>query len=107
MKRLVVLAILALIVWQGYSSYKARQAAKLQAAAVSRAFDTFAPEPAAAPVRIERAPAAQFSCDGRTHCSQMRSCEEATFFLRNCPGPEMDGDNDGIPCEKQWCGPSS
>lgn len=33
----------------------------------------------------------------------MTSCEEATFFLRNCPGVKMDGNNDGIPCEKQWC----
>ncbi len=24
-----------------------------------------------------------FKCDGRTHCSQMTSCEEATFFLIN------------------------
>jgi len=45
----------------------------------------------------------QFKCDGRTHCSQMTSCQEATFFLNNCPGPKMDGDNDGVPCEKQWC----
>ncbi len=44
-----------------------------------------------------------FKCDGRTHCSQMHSCEEATFFLRNCPNVKMDGNNDGIPCEKQWC----
>ncbi|MDM1021019.1 cold shock domain-containing protein [Acinetobacter sp. VNK23] len=41
----------------------------------------------------------QFSCDGRQHCSQMRSYEEAVFFLRNCPNTKMDGDNDGIPCE--------
>lgn len=44
-----------------------------------------------------------FKCDGRTHCSQMTSCEEAAFFLKNCPGVKMDGDNDGVPCEKQWC----
>jgi len=44
-----------------------------------------------------------FRCDGRTYCSQMRSCAEATFFLRNCPGTKMDGDNDGVPCERQWC----
>ena len=44
-----------------------------------------------------------FRCDGRTHCSQMTSCDEAKFFLRNCPGTQMDGDGDGIPCEKQWC----
>ncbi|MGZ8136758.1 MAG: excalibur calcium-binding domain-containing protein [Methylococcaceae bacterium] len=44
-----------------------------------------------------------YKCDGRTHCSQMTSCEEASFFLQNCPGTKMDGNNDGIPCEKQWC----
>jgi len=47
--------------------------------------------------------AASFRCDGRTHCSQMTSCEEATFFLRNCPDAKMDGNRDGVPCEKQWC----
>ncbi len=46
----------------------------------------------------------KFHCDGRTHCSNMTSCEEATFFIRNCPGTEMDGDYDGVPCESQWCG---
>jgi hypothetical protein len=49
---------------------------------------------------------ADFSCDGRTHCSQMTSCDEAEYFLRNCPGVEMDGNNDGEPCESQWCGNS-
>jgi len=44
-----------------------------------------------------------FKCDGRTYCSQMTSCEEATFFLKSCPNVKMDGNNDGIPCEKQWC----
>nr|WP_230314309.1 excalibur calcium-binding domain-containing protein [Candidatus Contendobacter odensis] len=51
----------------------------------------------------ENSRVSSFKCDGRTHCSQMTSCEEATFFLRNCPGVKMDGNNDGIPCEKQWC----
>jgi hypothetical protein len=44
-----------------------------------------------------------YRCDGRTHCSQMTSCEEATYFLRNCPGTQMDGEGDGVPCERQWC----
>lgn len=42
-------------------------------------------------------------CDGRTHCSQMTSCTEAKFFLKNCPSTQMDGNNDGTPCEQQWC----
>lgn len=50
------------------------------------------------------APAPAFVCDARTHCSQMTSCGEAQFFLSNCPGVQMDGDNDGIPCEQQLCG---
>lgn len=45
----------------------------------------------------------QYRCDSRTHCSQMTSCDEAKFFLGNCPGVKMDGDGDGVPCEKQWC----
>lgn len=44
-----------------------------------------------------------FHCDGRTLCSQMTSCAEATFFLRNCPNTQMDGNHDGEPCEQQWC----
>lgn len=46
-----------------------------------------------------------YRCDGRKHCSQMSSCAEAKFFLSYCPGVKMDGDNDGIPCEDQWCSP--
>jgi len=45
-----------------------------------------------------------FSCDGRVWCSEMTSCDEAKYFIRNCPGTKMDGDNDGIPCESQFCG---
>ena len=45
----------------------------------------------------------KYSCKGKTRCNQMRSCEEAMFYIRNCPGTKMDGDRDGIPCERQWC----
>jgi cold shock CspA family protein len=44
-----------------------------------------------------------FRCDGRTHCSQMTSCAEAKYFLKNCPDTKMDGNHDGVPCEQQWC----
>ena len=43
-----------------------------------------------------------YKCDGRQHCSQMSSYEEAKFFIENCPNTKMDGDNDGIPCERQF-----
>jgi len=62
--------------------------------------------PPAPPREVAPAPNAVsigLSCDGRQYCSQMRSCNEAKYFLANCPGVKMDGDGDGIPCEEQWC----
>lgn len=44
----------------------------------------------------------KFKCDGRQHCSQMKSYAEAKYFIKHCPSTKMDGDNDGIPCERQF-----
>jgi Excalibur calcium-binding domain/Domain of unknown function (DUF4124) len=63
--------------------------------------EKFTPTPFNAPTASTSS--SSFSCDGRKHCSQMKSCAEAKYFLANCPGVKMDGDNDGIPCEEQWC----
>lgn len=57
----------------------------------------------ASTARDEAVVDAVYRCDGRKHCSQMSSCSEAKFFLKNCPGVKMDGDHDGTPCEEQWC----
>lgn len=46
----------------------------------------------------------KFACEGKTRCREMVSCEEAMFYLNNCPGSVTDGDSDGLPCEDQWCG---
>ena len=54
--------------------------------------------------RINTERTSTLRCDGRKHCSQMKSCDEAKYFLSNCPGVKMDGDGDGIPCEEQLCG---
>lgn len=99
---------LVLVIVIGAAGYKAfgRYAGSYSAAPVAVETSTIRSAPASAPGSAS-APAPvlpRFSCDGRTHCSQMRSCEEATFFLRNCPGTQMDGDGDGVPCERQWCG---
>lgn len=58
-------------------------------------------QPAEPMIEATASPAASpvFQCQGKQHCSQMTSCEEARFYLRNCPGVKIDGDHDGIPCE--------
>lgn len=89
--KIVTLIVLVALGGYGYKHYQGSQAARPAAP----------PQAVAAPVQ-ELAPAS-FRCDGRTHCSQMTSCAEATYFLRNCPNTKMDGNNDGVPCEVQWC----
>ena len=36
------------------------------------------------PVVPVQATSSVYRCDGRTHCSQMTSCEEAKFFINHC-----------------------
>ena len=91
MKRLILFILMSLAAWQAYGEYKKRQAPEPAPQAIA---DTAPRSPA---------PVASYKCDGRTQCSHMTSCEEATWFLRNCPGTKMDGNNDGVPCERQWC----
>ena len=93
--RFVALLLIAGLGWYGYTRYTERT--EVTTAEPQRVMST--PAQTAAPEI--RSPA--FQCDGRKHCSQMSSCSEAKQFLNNCPGMEMDGDNDGIPCEQQLC----
>lgn len=102
MRRLIIILLIAVAGWQGYDKYLGQRLAQADEPVVSEA--TAPSEYSAREERPASAPAKEFRCDGRTHCSHMTSCEEATFFLRNCPNTKMDGDNDGIPCERQWCG---
>lgn len=96
-KGLMALVLLGIVAVFGHAQYNAWQRARaLQALPLSStgpAMKRSAPDSATSP----------FRCDGRTHCSQMTSCQEATYFLRHCPGVQMDGNNDGVPCEQQWC----
>ena len=89
-KDLIVLAVIGVAAWYGYTHFEDR---------IRQALG-FAPSTPSASVRILPE---QFACDGRIYCSQMTSCDEAKYFLRNCPRTKMDGNGDGIPCEKQWC----
>ena len=79
-----------------YSRFSAESMAPLPTPSVSSGGSSFS--------EVSSQPAQRYQCDGRQHCSQMTSCEEATWFLQNCPNTKMDGEGDGIPCENQWCG---
>ncbi|MGY6771861.1 excalibur calcium-binding domain-containing protein [Gallibacterium sp. ZY190522] len=42
----------------------------------------------------------EYSCDdGKRYCKEMRSCEEAKFYLNQCGLSRLDRDKDGVPCE--------
>lgn len=49
--------------------------------------------------------AKDYSCGSKHHCSQMRSCDEAHFYLTHCGVNSLDRDGDGVPCES-LCSPS-
>jgi cold shock CspA family protein len=112
--RVIVALLLAALGMYGYKHYEARasqsRAASMQSvedespAAMGLTTPVARPQTPTKPLitATPQAPAG-FRCDGRNTCSQMTSCQEATLFLKNCPGMKMDGNNDGIPCEKQWC----
>lgn len=55
------------------------------------------------PVNLVNEDFTGYRCEGKQYCSQMTSCKEARFYLKNCPNVQIDGNNDGVPCESQWC----
>lgn len=91
----VTMALLVAVGVYGYAQYSKR---------VSAYAPTDSGESLVRPAARSQQPVlTNHRCDGRQHCSQMTSCAEATFFLKNCPGVKMDGNHDGVPCEEQWC----
>jgi len=39
-------------------------------------------------------------CGSKKYCSEMSSCEEARHYLTHCGIKTLDGNSDGVPCEK-------
>jgi endonuclease YncB( thermonuclease family) len=56
--------------------------------------------PTPAPATAPATGTAVFTCGTKTYCREMRSCDEARFFLSQCGLTRLDGDGDGVPCEK-------
>jgi cold shock CspA family protein len=92
--RIISLAVVLAFALYGYGKYAHRLAVPKNVEASQEVVAVHSNENTLSPA---------FHCDGRTYCSQMTSCAEASFFLRNCPDVKMDGNFDGVPCEQQWC----
>jgi micrococcal nuclease len=45
-----------------------------------------------------------YSCGSKHHCSQMRSCDEAHYYLTVCGVKALNPTGDGIPCGKLCAG---
>ena len=95
MGNILRVVVVAALIWYGFTRY--------QAAANRSELASQVPDSTISAVQAQRREVSAFQCDGRTHCSQMTSCAEATYFINHCPGTKMDGNNDGVPCESQWC----
>ncbi|MDO9011545.1 MAG: thermonuclease family protein [Gallionella sp.] len=39
-------------------------------------------------------------CGNKKYCSEMRSCDEARYYLTQCGVGSLDGNGDGLPCER-------
>lgn len=109
MQRLLsVLVTLSILAWLGYQSlYLFRAEASLPAVALQQSSElpnptVLADNPVWPPVLPHSD--VEFQCEGKRYCSEMRSCEEAKFYLNNCPDVMLDGNKDGVPCERQHCG---
>lgn len=95
MKKLILLVLIGVAGWQIY----AKQSVPVITNADLKLLNELTKSTTLVPASYEQ----NYSCDGRQYCSQMNSCEEATFFIENCPNTKMDGNHDGVPCERQWC----
>ncbi|MFZ4792238.1 MAG: excalibur calcium-binding domain-containing protein [Candidatus Competibacteraceae bacterium] len=56
--------------------------------------------PTSAKPTAPAAPSSDWICGTKTTCKQMGSCDEATFYLITCGVKRLNGDGDGVPCEK-------
>ncbi|WP_127025075.1 excalibur calcium-binding domain-containing protein [Rheinheimera mangrovi] len=97
---------LSIVAWLGYQSWllfsaNALVATELVESDHQQTNTNVLENPVWPPVQAQQG--GQFQCEGKQHCSEMSSCEEAEFYLEQCPNVLIDGDRDGIPCERQLC----
>lgn len=60
--------------------------------------------PSAAPSSPATATPYDPVCGSKKHCSEMASCDEVRHYFAACGNKALDGDKDGVPCEKLCSG---
>ena len=99
MKRIIWILVLAALGWYAWGKYQDHERAQREAELADRVV-----KKKAAPAANAAEPGVSFfTCDGRTACKQMTSCEEAKYFVRTCPGFSAGVFGEEASCEKQWC----
>ena len=97
MKKIILIVVLAALGWYGYGKYVEHAKAD-RAAARATAKGLPASSSGAGDQGVNF-----FTCDGRNTCIQMTSCEEAKYFIKNCPGMSQEASGESSSCEQQWC----
>jgi len=100
MKNILMLAFIIFAGWKFYTDSKAKVSKPEQSQPARQVIQAIQRPIEKAEEAVELL---KYRCDGRQYCSQMTSCDEATYFIQHCPDTKMDGDGDGVPCESQWC----
>lgn len=107
MKKIFSVIIFLIVAFYSYQYFQAKRQADTNTSTSALPAMSLSDVDSIAPTYVDHDSAnpvsVSFSCDGRQHCSQMTSCAEATYFIQHCPNAQMDGNNDGVPCEQQWC----
>ena len=105
MKKIIIIGLLAFAGWKIYEQKFAGNGGRWGDYGVEKigrsvgGMETIKLSPPKEPAQASKVSHQRFKCDGRQYCTQMKSREEAVFFISNCPNTKMDGDNDGVPCE--------
>lgn len=99
--RIILLLLLASGAWFVWGKYEQRTHAEREAAVARQPMAK--KKPAAGAKAADDTGVSFFTCDGRTACKQMTSCEEARYFIKTCPGFNSGVFGEEASCEKQWC----
>ncbi len=63
-------------------------------------------KPPVASASVAGANSPGYSCGSKKYCSEMASCEEARHYLTQCGIKTLDGNGDGVPCDR-LCAPAA